>query len=63
MYKMIEIVQVLFHIRSCTILIDFGIQIGYNKIKSNQNGHYGDGNEIYDKRIKRYGRDDAKSIC
>lgn len=63
MYKMIEIVQVLFHIRSCTILIDFSIQFGYNKIKSNQNGHYGDGNEIYDKRIKRYGRDDAKSIC
>lgn len=35
MYKMIEIVQVLFHIRSCTILIDFSIQFGYNKIKSN----------------------------
>ena len=63
MYKEIKIVQVLFYIRSCTILIDFDIQFGYNKIENNQIGYCGDRNEIYDKRIERYDRDDAKSIC
>lgn len=63
MYKEIKIVQVLFYIRSCTILIDFDIRFGYNKIENNQIGYCGDGNEIYDKRIERYDRDDAKSIC
>ena len=35
----------------------------YNEIENNQIGYCGDGNEIYDKRIERYDRDDAKSIC